>query len=175
MLFTPTAIEGVMLLEPEVRADARGSFTRFNCTQEFLNANITFTPLQTSLSHNVARHTLRGLHYCLEPEAKLVRCVRGRIFDVALDIRHGSATFGQSTAVELSAKNQRGLFIPAGVAHGFLTLEEYSDVLYQIDRIYRPGFDTGLRWNDPLAQAIAWPAPPAAINERDATYPDFTP
>ena len=175
MLFTPTAIDGVMLLEPQVLADARGSFTRLNCTQEFMSAGVAFTPLQTSLSHNTAQHTLRGLHYCLEPEAKLVRCVRGRIFDVALDIRHGSATFGLSAAAELSAWNQRGLFIPAGVAHGFLTLEEHSDVLYQIDRIYRPGFDAGLRWNDPIARSINWPAAPTAINERDAGYPDFKP
>jgi dTDP-4-dehydrorhamnose 3,5-epimerase len=174
MRFEQTTVDGVLLLEPVIHADDRGSFTRLSCVDEFKQAGIDFTPSQSSLSHNIARHTLRGMHYCREPEAKLVRCVRGRIFDVALDIRKGSFTYRRYASVELSADNMRGLFIPAGVAHGFLTLEEHSDVLYQIDRAFRPGFDAGLRWNDPIAQ-IDWPAPPAVINQRDANYPDFTP
>ena len=174
MRFEKTAVEGVLLIEPVIHADDRGSFTRLSCVEEFKQAGIDFTPSQSSLSHNIARHTLRGMHYCREPEAKLVRCVRGRIFDVALDIRKGSPTYGRFASVELGADNMRGLFIPAGVAHGFLTREEHSDVLYQIDRAFRPGFDAGLRWNDPIAH-IDWPAPPAVINQRDATYPDFTP
>ena len=100
MRFETTAVEGVLLIEPIVHADARGSFTRLNCTAEFASAGVAFTPSQTSLSHNIARHTLRGLHYCRAPEAKLVRCVRGKIFDVALDIRKGSPTFGHFAASE---------------------------------------------------------------------------
>jgi dTDP-4-dehydrorhamnose 3,5-epimerase len=115
---------------------------------------------------------LRGMHYCTEPEAKLVHCSRGRIYDVALDIRRRSPTFGRWFGCELVGGNARGIFIPAGVAHGFLTIEPDSDVLYQIDRLYQPEFAAGVRWDDP-AFDIHWPDAPAVINARDAEYPDF--
>lgn len=173
MRFLSTAVAGVMLVEPELIRDARGFFARLSCPEEMRAAGIAFQPLQTSLSRNDAMHTLRGLHFCLEPEAKLVRCVAGRIFDVALDLRAGSPTYLKHTAVELDARSACGLFIPPGVAHGFLTLEPQCDVLYQIDRIFRPGYDAGVRWNDP-AFAIAWPAEPEVVSDRDNGYPDWT-
>ena len=173
MRFSKTTIEGVLIVEPDLHADTRGFFTRLSCPEEFAHAGVTFEPRQTSLSRNIARHTLRGMHYCNEPEAKLVRCTRGAIFDVVFDIRLGSATYGKSLGLELDAISARGLYIPAGLAHGFLTQEPDTDVLYQIDRLYRPGFDAGLRWNDPFFSFI-WPHEPAVIDTRDAAYPDFT-
>lgn len=172
MRFIATDIDGVMIVEPDLHRDDRGFFTRLSCPREFAKAGITFEPRQTSLSRNLARHTLRGMHYCKEPEAKLVRCTRGRIFDAVFDIRPGSRTFRRAFGLELDAIGARGLFIPAGLAHGFITLEPDCDVLYQIDRLYRPGFDAGVRWNDP-SFSLVWPAAPAVIDARDAGYPDF--
>ncbi len=172
MRFEPTRIAGAMIVEPVSHADDRGSFTRLACLDEFERAGLSFRPTQTSLSRNPVRHTLRGMHYCLEPEAKLVRCARGAILDVVFDIRRDSPSFGEAFGLRLDAENLRGVFLPAGVAHGFLTLEPDSDVLYEIDRPYRPGFDAGLRWNDPLFH-FDWPAAPAVIGARDAHYQDF--
>ena len=172
MRFLATQIAGVMIVEPDLHADERGFFTRLSCPEEFAATGVTFDPRQTSLSRNTARHTLRGMHFCSEPEAKLVRCTRGRILDVVFDIRPDSATYLKSFGVELDAIGARALFIPPGLAHGFLTLADETDVLYQIDRIYRPGHDQGLRWND-RAFGFAWPAAPAVIGARDATYADF--
>jgi dTDP-4-dehydrorhamnose 3,5-epimerase len=172
MRFVATALPGVTLIEPETIGDDRGHFARLYCPDEFARAGIKFVPTQTSLSFNRALHTLRGVHYCLEPEAKLVRCTRGRIFDVALDIRRDSPTFRRWFGVELDPAHAQGLYIPSGVAHGFLTLEPDSDVLYQIDRRYRPGFDAGVRWNDPQF-AIEWPAAAVVIDPRDRDFPDF--
>ena len=171
MRFLPTAVAGVHLVEAEPESDERGFFARLYCPQEFAAAGISFSPRQTSLSYNRHRLTLRGLHYTTEPEAKLVRCTRGRIFDVAVDLRKDSPTFTRWCGFELDAALARSLFIPAGVAHGFLTLVENCDVLYQVDRIYRPGFDAGLRWDDP-AFAVAWPARPDVISSRDAAFPN---
>jgi dTDP-4-dehydrorhamnose 3,5-epimerase len=173
MRFSPTALPGVTVVEPESIGDERGHFARLYCPDEFARAGITFVPTQTSVSYNGARHTLRGMHYCVEPEAKLVRCTRGRIFDVALDLRRGSPTFRRWVAAELDPIGARALYIPAGVAHGFLSLEPETDVFYQIDRRYRPGFDVGVRWNDPQF-AIDWPALPQVIDPRDRDFPDFT-
>ena len=174
MRFTATDIEGVVIVDAEPHTDARGSFARLHCPEEFAAAGIPFEPVQTSVSRNPGAHTLRGLHYQPAPnaETKLVRVTRGRVFDVAVDLRRESPTHRRWTATELSAENLRGLFIPQGVAHGFLTLEPDSDVLYQIAPAFQPGFEAGVRWNDP-AFAIAWPASPAVISERDAAYPDY--
>jgi dTDP-4-dehydrorhamnose 3,5-epimerase len=171
MRFVATPIHGAAIVEPDLLVDERGFFTRLHCPQVFEGAGIRFVATQTSLSRNDACHTLRGMHYCLEDEAKLVRCVRGRIFDAIFDLRRDSPSFGRAFGATLDARDAHAIFIPPGVAHGFLTLESDCDVLYQIDRPYRPGFDAGLRWNDP-ALKLDWPAPPAAISDRDATYPD---
>jgi dTDP-4-dehydrorhamnose 3,5-epimerase len=173
MRFTPTSIGGVVVVDIAPHEDARGAFARLQCPEEFAAAGHPFTPVQTSLSRNPRLGTLRGMHYQPAPygETKLVRAIRGRMFDVALDLRRDSPTFGRWTAAELSADNARALLIPEGVAHGFLTLEPDTDVLYQISPAFRPGHEAGVRWNDPTF-AIAWPAAPALISERDAGYPD---
>ena len=173
MRFAPTAIEGVVVVDVEAHADDRGSFARLQCPDEFAAAGHPFTPAQTSLSRNPRTGTLRGMHYQPPPygETKLVRTVRGRMFDVALDLRPGSPTLRQWFGIELSAEGARALLIPEGVAHGFLTLEPDTDVLYQISPAFSPGHEAGVRWDDP-AFAITWPRAPALISERDATYPD---
>jgi len=173
MRFSQTEIAGAVLVEIEPREDERGGFARLHCPDEFAAAGHPFQPAQTSLSRNPQAGTLRGMHYQPAPhaETKLVRVVRGRIFDVALDLRPGSPTYRRWTSAELSADNARALLIPEGVAHGFLTLEPDTDVLYQIDPAFRPGHEAGVRWDDP-AFGIAWPAAPALISPRDATYPD---
>lgn len=174
MRFTKTDLEGVYLVEAEPVEDSRGFFARLFCPNEMIAAGIDFVPLQTSLSRNRFRHTLRGMHFTSVPEAKLVRCTQGRIFDVALDLRPNSSSFGKWVGAQLDARSANALFIPNGVAHGFLTLEPDSDVMYQIDRIYQPGFDSGVRWNDPYF-AIKWPSEPQLIHPRDAGYPDYVP
>jgi len=174
MRFAETRVRGVLVVDIEPHADDRGSFARLQCPAEFAAAGQPFAPVQTSLSRNPRVGTLRGMHYQPAPhaETKLVRAVRGRVFDVAVDLRPASPTFRQWVAEELSADNARALFIPEGVAHGFLTLEADTDVLYQISPKFEAGHEAGVRWNDP-AFAISWPVQPTLISERDATYPDF--
>jgi dTDP-4-dehydrorhamnose 3,5-epimerase len=173
MRFSDTGIAGVVVVDIEPRQDARGGFARLHCPEEFAAAGHSFVPVQTSLSRNPLPGTLRGMHYQPAPyaETKLVRAVRGRMFDVALDLRAGSPSYRRWTSAELSAENGRALLIPQGVAHGFLTLEADTDVLYQISPAFQPGHEAGVRWDDP-AFAIAWPTAPQVISERDAGYPD---
>jgi dTDP-4-dehydrorhamnose 3,5-epimerase len=174
MRFAETAIAGVVVVEADPRADERGAFARLHCPTEFAAAGHPFQPVQTSLSRNPRAGTLRGMHHQVAPhaETKLVRAARGRLFDVAVDLRPESPTHRRWIGVELSADNLKALLIPEGVAHGFLTLEPDTDVLYQISPAYRPGHEAGVRWNDP-AFGIAWPQAPALISERDAGYPDY--
>lgn len=176
MFFNRTTISGVIVVELEPETDDRGYFARAHCPAEFAAAGYPFTPVQTSLSRNNATRTLRGMHYqsAAHSETKLVRVVRGRIHDVALDMRAESPTYLQWTSAELSAENGRALLIPGGVAHGFITLEPGSDILYQIDRVFAPGHGLAVRWNDP-AFAIEWPFMPDVISNHDANLPDFYP
>lgn len=173
MRFTPTKIAGVTVVDIEPRSDERGAFARLQCPDEFAAAGVAFTPAQTSLSRNPHTLTLRGLHYQPTPHAelKLVRVVRGRMFDVAVDLRPDSPTWRQWTGAELTAENGRALLIGEGIAHGFLTLEPDTDVLYQISPKFDAGHEAGVRWDDP-AFGIQWPAAPALISPRDAAYPD---
>jgi dTDP-4-dehydrorhamnose 3,5-epimerase len=175
MRFVPTEVAGVLRVEAEPHLDDRGGFARLHCPEAFAAAGAPFEPAQTSLSRNPHVGTLRGLHHQAAPhaETKLVRVARGRVFDVAVDLRRDSPTFRRWTGAELSADNLLGLFIPAGVAHGFLTLEPDSDVLYQISPAYRPGHAAGVRWNDP-AFGVAWPAEPRLMSAADAGWPDFS-
>ncbi len=175
MRFAPTVIDGVTVVELDPSADERGFFARLHCPDEFAAAGHPFVPAQTSLSRNTAVGTLRGLHYEAPPraEVKLVRVTRGAIFDVAVDLRPGSPTYLKWTGTELSAENGAAQLIGAGMAHGFLTLEPDTDVLYQIDKMFEPGHGRGVRWNDPLFD-IRWPSTPLVISERDATYADHT-
>lgn len=174
MRFSRTHIAGVVVVDIEPVQDDRGYFARLHCPDEFAEAGYPFSPVQTSLSRNHASHTLRGLHYQTgsDGESKLVRVVRGRAFDVAVDLRPDSGTHRKWTTVELSAENGRAILLPPGVAHGFLTLEQDTDVLYQIDQAYRPGREHGARWDD-AAFNITWPAQPAVISARDRAYPDY--
>ena len=175
MKFTLTKIAGVWLVEMERHADERGWFARTWCVEEFTRHGLNPRLAQCSASFNRRRGTLRGMHYQAAPheEAKLVRCVRGAMFDVALDLRPGSATFKQWVGVELSPDNGRALYVPEGCAHGFQTLADDTEVLYQISAPWHPDSARGVRWNDP-AFGIEWYSPKDAIlNERDKSYPDF--
>lgn len=173
MRFSPTAIPGVVAIDAEPHRDARGAFARLYCPDEFAAAGIEFTPTQVNLSTNAERMTLRGMHFQKAPhaESKLVRVVRGRAWDVALDLRPGRDQ-GCWVARELTADGMEALFLPQGVAHGFLTLEPDTHVLYQMGRSYVPGQADGVRWDDP-AFGIGWPELPRVIAEQDRAWPDF--
>ncbi len=174
MIFTTTRLPGLVLVEPEPRRDARGSFARVWCRREFEAAGLETEIAQSSLSSNRARGTLRGLHFQRPPhdEVKLVRCIRGAIFDVAVDLRPHSPTYCRWQGFELSAANGAALHIPRGFAHGFETLAAESEVLYQISAFYAPEAASGVRWDDP-AFAIDWPLPVAAISDKDRAWPDY--
>lgn len=174
MIFREAGIAGVFAVEIEPASDERGFFARLHCPADFARAGIPFEPAQTSLSHNRAAGTLRGMHYQAPPmaETKLVRVTRGRAYDVVVDLRPDSPTYRGWAGFELSAENGRAVYIPEGLAHGFLTLEPDTDVLYQIAPAYTPGHDRGVRWDDP-AFGIEWPAAPTVISARDAAYADY--
>jgi dTDP-4-dehydrorhamnose 3,5-epimerase len=174
MTFKETKLPGVFEIEITPIADERGFFARSWCRQEFEALGLESSLAQCSISFNPRRGTLRGMHLQAAPfaEAKLVRCTQGAIYDVALDLRPDSPTFKASVGVTLSAKNRRMLYIPKGCAHGFLTLEDETEVFYEISDFYRPEAGRGVRWNDPGFQ-IMWPAPVEIISERDRTYADF--
>jgi dTDP-4-dehydrorhamnose 3,5-epimerase len=173
-----TDLPGVVILEPEVFADPRGCFFESYHARKFADLGITAAFVQDNHSHS-GRGTLRGLHYQLRhPQAKLCRVVQGEVFDVAVDVRRGSPTFGQWTGVRLSAENHRQIFIPTGYAHGFLVLSGTADFLYKCDDFYSPGDDYGVAWNDPLL-AIQWPleGPPLLSNKdhQNPTLADAAP
>jgi len=172
VIFTRTALDGLIVLRAEPRGDARGDFARLWCAADFAAAGVPFAPSQISLSRNHARHTLRGLHWQAAPhaETKLVRPQAGRIFDVAADLRPGSRTYRQWLGLELDAGRMDALLIPAGFAHGFLTLTENAEVLYMIDTPYAPAAVRGARFDDP-ALGIVWPAAPALVGEKDLLWP----
>jgi dTDP-4-dehydrorhamnose 3,5-epimerase len=176
MRFIPTPLAGAFLVESDAHEDERGAFYRTFCREEFEEHGLQGDFVQASLSRNHARGTLRGMHFQAEPrpEHKLVRCVRGAVHDVIVDLRPASATYRRWFGAELSAANRAAMFIPAGFAHGFLTLEDHSDVLYQMTEAYVPGLAAGVRWNDP-SFGIAWPIEPVIVSARDRDYPDFRP
>ena len=175
MIFTPTALAGVWIIDPEPVADERGMFARTWCAREFAEHGLNAQIAQCNVSFNHRRGTVRGMHYQLAPhqEAKLVRCTAGAIFDVALDVRPGSPTWGQHVGVTLCAGERRMLYIAEGCAHGFQTLEDGSEVFYQMSEFYAPELGRGVRWDDP-AFGIVWPEPVTMINERDRSYPDVS-
>ena len=167
-------LPGAAVVELEPNVDDRGFFARTWCSREFEEAGLPSTIVQSNLSYTRMRGTMRGLHYQRPPsrEGKLVRCIRGAIVDVILDVRPDSPSFLEHAAIELSAANRLGLYIPPGFAHGFQTLEDDTEVWYEMTDYYQPGVTAGLRWNDP-AFAIDWPMEPTHMNERDASYPDL--
>jgi dTDP-4-dehydrorhamnose 3,5-epimerase len=172
MLFTESPIRGVFLIDPEPRADERGFFARTWCQREFDQHGLNVHVAQCGVSFNAQAGTLRGLHYQAAPheEEKLVRCTQGAIYDVAVDLREGSPTQHEWFAAELNAVNHRMLYIPAGCAHGFLTLVDNSEVFYQISQELCLDSSRGARWDDP-AFGINWPSPVRIISERDRTLP----
>ena len=174
MKFTGTKIPGVVIVEIEPIGDERGFFARSYCAREFEAAGLTLPVAQTNLSYNAARSTLRGMHYQADPkpEPKLVRCLRGAIFDVAIDLRPQSPSYCDWFGLELSEGSGKALFVPPGCAHGFLTLADDTLVSYVMGEFYVPDLSRGVRWNDP-AFGIEWPDLPAVISDRDAGYVDF--
>lgn len=174
MRFDSLAIAGAWLVRIEPHVDERGFFARTFCANEFAAHGLPSVMVQESVSYNEKRGTLRGLHFQWAPsrEAKLVRCVRGRLYDVLVDLRPTSETYLRSVGVELDADGHQAVFIPHGVAHGFLTLEDRTEVFYEMSDVFAPDLAGGFRWNDP-AFGIEWPEPVRVISERDATYEAF--
>ena len=176
MKFVETTLRGAYIIELEKHTDERGFFARSWDTQEFARKGLDPKIVQCSVSLNEKRGTLRGMHYQSAPfqEAKIVRCTRGTIYDVIIDIRHGSETFMQWTAAELTEDNHRMLYVPKGFAHGFQTLVDHSEVFYQISETYSPGSARGIRWNDPQFK-ITWPDAVRTMSVKDSECPDFDP
>lgn len=174
MKFVPVGLLGAFVIEPETIADERGFFARTYCREEFDAHGLNSDLAQCSISFNSIEGTLRGMHYQKKPyeEAKVVRCTMGGIYDVILDLRPDSPTFKRWAGIELTAHNRKALYIPECFAHGFLTLADESEVLYQISEPFHPESAAGVRWND-CAFAIDWPGAVRMISERDKTYPDF--
>ncbi|WP_025897851.1 dTDP-4-dehydrorhamnose 3,5-epimerase [Sneathiella glossodoripedis] len=174
MIFKSLEIAGAFLLEREKLEDHRGYFARVFCENEFKSQGINFQPAQANISYNTRKHTLRGMHFQISPheEEKLVYCTSGSIFDVIVDIRENTTSFGKWCAVELSRENGKGLYIPKGCAHGFLTLEDNSEVTYLMSPAYKPGFESGFNWADANI-GIQWPATPTVISEKDQMLPSF--
>lgn len=171
MKFEETAIPGVWIIDLERREDERGFFARAFCENEFAQQGLLTRFVQCNISYNAKRGTLRGMHFQREPkpEVKLVRCIRGSVYDVVIDLRSR-----KWIGVELSAHNGRALYIPAGIAHGFQTLEDDTELYYHMGEFYDPSLSDGFRWNDP-AFGIHWPVANPILSEKDAAYPDFQP
>lgn len=176
MKFTTTAIAGVAVIDLEERRDDRGFFARSFCLDEFVAHGLLPDVLQCNISYNRVAGTLRGMHYQVAPatEAKLVRCISGAIVDIIVDLRPDSASYLQNVSVELSASNRRSLYVPPMFAHGFQTLVDGTEVLYQVSERYTPGTERGLRYDDP-ALGLLWPLPVTAISEKDANWPLLEP
>jgi dTDP-4-dehydrorhamnose 3,5-epimerase len=176
VIFSPTPLDGAWLVDVDRHEDARGFFARTWCVSEFRERGLATQFVQASLSRNARGGTLRGMHWQIAPheEAKLVRCGRGAIWDVIVDLRPGSATYLRHFGAELSADTARALYVPRGFAHGFVTLAADTDVVYQMSDLYTPDAARGARWND-SAFGIAWPVASPTMNERDAGWPDFVP
>jgi len=174
MRFQPLSVEGAFVVELEPINDERGFFARSWAAPDFESRGLDPDLLQISLSYNARAGTIRGMHYQISPheETKVVRCTSGAIFDVVLDLRPDSPTFKRNAGVDLTARNRKSIYIPKGCAHGFQTLEDESEVLYQISTEYAPDAARGVRWNDP-AFGIAWPLAPTRISQRDQAFPDF--
>jgi dTDP-4-dehydrorhamnose 3,5-epimerase len=177
MIFTPTELPDVVMVDLERREDERGFFARAWCAREFAEAGLSTDLVQCNLSFNEERGTLRGMHFQRAPhaEAKLVRCTRGAIFDVAIDLRPDSPTHTRWVGVELTADNRRALYVPEGFAHGYQTLADGTETFYQVSEWYTPDFEGGVRWDDP-AFGIEWPLPDdPVLSPKDAGWPDYRP
>jgi dTDP-4-dehydrorhamnose 3,5-epimerase len=177
MRFTETPLSGAFIVEPEPRGDDRGFFTRLWCQHEFAERGLKATFVQCNGSFSPYIGTLRGLHYQAPPyeEVKLVRCVRGAVFDVIVDLRRDSTTYLQWFGLELSAENRRMVYVPEGCAHGYLTIQENSEVVYPVSQFYQPEAERGVRWDDKMF-GIDWPDTGVrVISNKDRAWPDYTP
>ncbi len=174
MIFQPLALESAYLITPEYIEDQRGLFARTFCQEEFKKRGLNPHLEQCSLSYNYKKGTLRGMHYQKKPheEAKVVRCIRGSVYDVIIDLRPSSLTYKKWIGVELTAANRKLLYIPEGFAHGFLTLEDHTELFYQISTAYVASSARGIRWSDPCF-AIEWPLKADVISEKDQGHPLF--
>mgnify|MGYP000378797917 CR=1 FL=1 len=174
MIFQQTEIDGLYLTELEPFSDERGFFARAFCEKLFAENDLAFSINQINLSGNVSKGTLRGLHYQAEPrpDPKIVRCIRGAVWDVVVDLRKGSSSYLKWYGAELSADNRKAFVVPGGCAHGFLTLEDDSELLYLMGEEFIAELACGQRWNDP-AFGIDWPSEPVVLTDRDANYPDY--
>jgi dTDP-4-dehydrorhamnose 3,5-epimerase len=176
MLFLETPLRGAYLIDLEKRGDDRGFFARVFCEREFGAQRLETRFVQINDSLSAQKGTLRGMHYQLAPKAetKVVRCIRGALYDVILDLRKGSATFGKSFGAELSAENRRMMYVPKGFAHGLITLADDTEAFYLVDEFYGPEQERGVRWNDPRF-GIHWPIPPVVLSDKDRNHRDFDP
>ncbi|MFN0049155.1 MAG: dTDP-4-dehydrorhamnose 3,5-epimerase [Cytophagales bacterium] len=174
MIFTETKLKGAFIIDIEKRQDERGFFARTFCADEFAKHGLNTTMPQTNMSLSRFKNTIRGMHYQIDgaEEAKLIRCTKGAILDVIIDIRKNSPTYCQHISVELSDDNSRMLYVPEGFAHGFCTLTDNVEVNYQVSQFYSPGKEKGIRWNDPLFN-ILWPTLQPIISEKDAFHANY--
>lgn len=174
MIFTETRLKGAFVIDLERREDERGFFARSWCIEEFEKHGLNTKLVQCNISFNIKKGTLRGMHYQTEPfpEAKLARCTMGAIYDVIIDLRPDSSTFKQWVSVELSAENHRALYIPEGFAHGFQTLEDNTEVFYQMSEFFHPECARGIRWDDP-AFGVEWPVENIIMSNSDSEYLNF--
>lgn len=176
MIFTETKLKGAFVLDLELRSDDRGGFARTYCAKEFEAHGLKPSVAQCNLSFNYKAGTLRGMHYQIPPaaETKLVRCTKGAIYDVIIDLRPDSPTYLQHFGVELTADNRRALYVPELFAHGYQALTDDAEVVYQVGEFYTPGYERGIRYDDPTF-AIAWPIPVTVMSEKDQSWPPFEP
>jgi len=176
VIFAETKLKDAHIIEIEKMEDTRGFFARSWCRKEFDRHGLVSTVVQANISWNKKRGTLRGMHYQVAPyeEVKLVRCSRGSIYDVIIDLRKDSATYKEWLGVELTADEYKLLYVPGGFAHGFQTLEDDTEVVYQVSQFYTPGAEAGLRWDDP-AFNINWPLEVQVISDKDRNWPDCQP
>jgi dTDP-4-dehydrorhamnose 3,5-epimerase len=175
MIFTETKLKGAYIIDINKLEDDRGFFGRTFCKKEFESLGLNANTIQTNIAHNIHKGTLRGMHMQLAPygETKLVRCTRGAIYDVIIDLRGDSETFKQWISIDLSAENFRMIYVPEGFAHGYIVLENDTDLTYQVTQYYTSSHETGVRWNDP-AFKIQWPMEPIIISEKDSNHPDLS-
>jgi dTDP-4-dehydrorhamnose 3,5-epimerase len=174
MKFEELRFKGAYMVDLQPLRDERGFFARAYCAKEFQALGMVSDVVQANLSTNRLKGTLRGMHYQLAPyqETKFVRCIRGALYDVIIDLRPLSPTYLEWVGVELTADNYRGLFVPRDFAHGFITLEDNTEAFYMVSQFYTPGAESGIRWNDPMMN-IDWPLKPAIISDKDASWPDY--
>jgi dTDP-4-dehydrorhamnose 3,5-epimerase len=174
MIFKELELKGAYLIELELLEDKRGFFARNWCQREFAEAGLNVDIKQANISSNIDKYTLRGMHFQKDPfqEVKIIRCTRGAIYDVIVDLRPDSETFKKWVGVELTQRNYKMLYVPENFAHGYITLEDDSEVMYFVTQFYTPGAEGGMRWNDPQI-GIKWPVEPVNISEKDQSHSDF--